>query len=78
MKVDPVHYYYKDITTEVEMSFTRLKDFGWTVGFPKSTIEEAVMYKGHIPWPELTAEQQAVVDANYVRLYEEMEKDQND
>ena len=74
MKIDPVHYYYKDIETGIEMSFTRLLDFGWTIGYPKSTIEEAVMYEGHIPWPELSEEEQKRVDENYANLKKRLEE----
>lgn len=28
MKISPVHYYYKDLTTQVEMDFTRSEEYG--------------------------------------------------
>lgn len=76
MKIDPVHYYYKDLSTGVEINFSKLADWGWTVGFPKSTIEEAVQYRGHIPWPELSPEEQARVDANYEKLKQRVCEDE--
>lgn len=76
MRVDPVHYYYKDTATGVEMNFSKLYDWGWTIGFPNSTIEEAVSYKGHIPWPELSEEEQKIVDSNYEKLYEDLRRDE--
>lgn len=49
MKVDPVHYYYKDPDTGVEMSFSKTDQWGWAVGFPNSSIEEAIDYDGVVP-----------------------------
>ena len=74
MKVDPVHYYFKCPDTGIEMSFTRLLDFGWTVGFPNLDFEEAVMYNWCIPWPELSEEEQKRVDENYANLKKRMEE----
>lgn len=69
MKTDPVHYYYKDPETGVEMSFSKSNQWGWAVGFHNIDIGEMIDYKGPIPWPTLSAEEQAVVDENYKNLH---------
>ena len=75
MKADIVHQYYKDPETGVEMHFSKRIGFGWSVNFPKSTPFEALYYKGKIPWPALSTEEQAVVDENYKKLHKMLEED---
>ena len=74
MKADIVHQYYKDPETGVEMSFSKYPDFGWTVGFHNIDFEGGLDYRGNIPWPTLSAEEQAVVDENYKKLHKMMEE----
>lgn len=71
----PVCYYWKDPITNVEMNFTQDENWGWCVGFPKCSIDEALDYKGEIPFPELSEEEQKVVDANYEKLYEDIRRE---
>jgi hypothetical protein len=77
MKTVPVHYYFNCSETGVEMSFSRTDAWGWGVSFPCDM-------KGHrlvsdhnikIPWPELSKEQQGIVDENYRHLNERMRGD---
>ena len=75
MQKSPICYYYKDPETGVEMHFSKRIGFGWSVSFPKSTPFEALYYEGKIPWPKLPAEEQAVVDENYKKLYKMLEED---
>lgn len=75
MQKHPVCYYYKDLETEVEMSFSKTDQWGWAVGFHNIDIEGMIDYKGPIPWPTLSAEEQAVVDENYKKLHRMMEED---
>ncbi|UZS00865.1 hypothetical protein [Pseudomonas phage vB_PsaM_M1] len=78
MKTDPVHCYYKDPATGVEMSFSKRSDFGWAVSFPNAKTKEeisAALHFKNIPWPTLSAEEQAVVDENYKKLHKMMEED---
>lgn len=81
MKIDPVHYYYKDLKTGMEMEFSKLKiseleNYGWSVGFPKASFDEIMDYEGEIPWPSLTPEEQAIVDENYEKLYKALEEEE--
>lgn len=46
MKIDPVHYYYRDPITNVEMDFTRSEEYGWGVSFPKLDITQSLNYDG--------------------------------
>lgn len=73
MKIDPVHYYYKDLNTGMEIEFSKLSDWGWSVCFPKASFDEIMDYEGEIPWPSLTPEEQAIVDENYEKLYKALE-----
>lgn len=73
MKTDMVHYYYKNLETGVEMSFSKSDQWGWGVHFVN--LHNSLDYKGHIPWPTLSAEEQAVVDENYRKLYEALEEE---
>ncbi len=76
MKIDPVHYYYKDLNTGMEMDFSRCLEYGWAVGFPKASFDEIMDYEGEIPWPSLTPEEQAIVDENYEKLYKASEEEE--
>ena len=76
MKIDPVHYYYKDLKTGMEMQFSKLSDYGWAVGFPKASFDEIMDYEGEIPWPSLAQEEQAIVDENYEELYKALEDEE--
>lgn len=76
MKIDPVKYYYKDLETGVEMEFIKSDMWGYAVSFPHhhyGYLDDFDM--GSIPWPELTEEEQKVVENNYQKLYEMMEKE---
>lgn len=78
MKIDPVRYYYKNLETGVEMEFTKSEEWGYGVSFKNCSIEQMLSYNGHIPWPELSAEEKAIVDANYERLRKACEEDEDD
>lgn len=70
MKTHPVHYYYRDPETGVEMSFSKTDQWGWGISFHNIDIEETFDYSmDKIPWPELSPEEKAVVDANYENLH---------
>lgn len=80
MKASPVHYYYKCPTTGVEMNFSKRVEFGWGVSFPKGIKEYQKLLEADIkvPWPALSAEEQAVVDENYKQLHEMMGRDEDE
>ena len=68
---NPVCYYWKEPTTGVEMNFTQDEDWGWCIGFPNGSPDFLLKQAGiTIPWPELTEEEQKVVDENYRKLHE--------
>lgn len=73
MQKNPVCYYYKCPKTKIEMNFTFRQDWGWGVAFPFLDVHGAMDYGGlpdiEIPWPTLSAEEQAVVDENYENLH---------
>ena len=76
MKTDMVKYYYKDLKAGVEMTFSKSPNFGWAVGFHTKTTDEAVdalLSDIVIPWPDLSEEEQRVVNANYDKLYKSLE-----
>ena len=75
MKADIVHYYYKDLETSVEMMFSKYRLYGWTVMFPQTKEGDAFLFEGNIPWPTLSEEEQAVVDAYYKVLDEILEEE---
>lgn len=77
MKTNIVHYYYKCPTTGVEMDFTLTNDYGWAVGFPLGIEGDRKLRDAdiEIPWPELSAEEQAVVDESYEKLYRMLEEE---
>ena len=74
----PVCYYWRDPATGVEMNFTQDENWGWCIGFPnmdflEDSLDVLLREAGvEIPWPELSEEEQKVVDDNYKRLDEIM------
>ena len=75
MKTDMVQYYYKDVETGMEMGFTKTEQWGWSVCFPKSSVEESLNYDGPVPFPKLSPEEQKEVDNNYKELYKMLGKE---
>lgn len=75
MKTDMVKYYYKDLETGVEVTFSKTDQWGWAASFHTSREEMFDMLLSDIvlPWPRLGAEEQKVVDANYDTLYKSLE-----
>ena len=75
MKTDMVKYYYKDLDTGVEVTFSKTAQWGWAVSFHTNEEEMFDMLISDIvlPWPRLSAEEQKVVDANYDKLYKSLE-----
>ena len=79
MKTDMVKYYYKDLDTGVEVTFSKTEQWGWAVGFHTKTTDEAVdalLSDIVIPWPTLSESEQRVVDANYDKLYKSLEDEE--
>lgn len=74
MKTDMVKYYYKDPDTGVEVTFSKTEQWGWAVAFHVSKEEMFDMLISDIklPWPELSEEEQKVVNKNYEDLRERM------
>lgn len=76
MKTDRVKYYYKDLDTGVEVTFTKTSQWGWAVQFHVSKQKmvdiDTLMSEIKLPWPELSEEEQNVVNANYKALEERM------
>ena len=77
MKSNIVKYYYKCPTTGVEMNFTLSGGYGWGISFPLGIDGHRKLRDANIeiPWPELSAEEQAVVNENYEKLYRILEED---
>lgn len=75
MKIDPVHYYYKDLITHVEMDFTRSEEYGWGVSFANLPVDKVLDYRESIPWPTLSEAQKKLVDDNYRELYRILEEE---
>ena len=75
MKTDMVKYYYKDLETGVEVTFSKTAQWGWGVSFHTNEKEMFDMLLSDIvlPWPELSQEEKKVVDANYDKLYKSLE-----
>ena len=75
MKTDMVKYYYKDLDTGVEVTFSKTDQWGWAVRFHVSREEmfDILLSDIKLPWPELSEEEQKVVDANYDKLYKSLE-----
>jgi len=78
MKTDMVKYYYKDLDTGVEVTFSKTEEWGWATAFHVSKEEMFDMLISDIklPWPELSEEEQKVVDANYDKLYKSLEDEE--
>lgn len=74
MKTDMVKYYYKDLDTGVEVTFTKTPQWGWAVRFHVSKEEmfDILLSDIVLPWPELSKDEKKVVDANYKALEERM------
>lgn len=74
MKTDMVKYYYKDLDTGVEVTFTKTSQWGWGVSFHVSKEEmfDILISDIKLPWPELSEEDQKVVNKNYEDLRERM------
>lgn len=77
MKSNIIKYYYKGPTTGVEMNFTLSSSYGWGISFPLGVDGHRKLRDANIeiPWPTLSAEEQAVVDDNYEKLYKILEED---
>ncbi len=75
MKTDMVKYYYKDLETGVEVTFSKTAQWGWAASFHTSREEmfDILLSDIKLPWPELSEEDQKVVDANYDKLYKSLE-----
>ena len=75
MKTDMVKYYYKDLATGVEVTFTKTPQWGWGVSFHVSKEEmfDILLSDIKLPWPSLSEDEQKVVDANYDKLYKSLE-----
>lgn len=72
MRTDMVKYYYKDLDTGVEVTFSKSPQFGWAVSYHVSREEmfDILLSDIKLPWPELSEDEQKVVDANYKTLEE--------
>lgn len=77
MKTDMVKYYYKDLETGVEVTFSKTAQWGWAVQYHVSREEmfDILLSDIKLPWPELSEEDQKVVDANYDKLYKSLEEE---
>ena len=75
VKTDMVKYYYKDLDTGLEVTFSKTDQWGWAVSFHVSREEMFDMLLSDIklPWPELSQDEKKVVDANYDKLYKSLE-----
>lgn len=76
----PVCQYYKCPETGIEMNFTKHREWGWCISFPREQDLEKLdkAFSAKIPWPELSKEEQEVVDANYQKLHEDIEKEEQE
>ena len=74
MKIDMVKYYYKDLDTGVEVTFSKTAQWVWAVSYHVSKEEmfDILLSEIKLPWPELSEDEQKVVDANYKALEERM------
>lgn len=77
MKTDMVKYYYKDLDTGVEVTFSKTAQWGWAASFHVSREEMFDMLLSDIklPWPELSEEEKRVVNKNYEKLYKSLEEE---
>lgn len=73
MKTDMVKYYYKDLDTGVEVTFSKTAQWGWAVSYHVSKEEMFDMLLSDIvlPWPSLSSEEEEVVSKNYADLRED-------
>ena len=78
MSIDMVKYYFKDLNTGVEVTFSKTEQWGWGASFHVSkeerveSILDMLISDIKLPWPELSEEEQRVVDKNYEDLRERM------
>lgn len=74
MKTDMVKYYYKDPDTGVEVTFSKTPHWGYAVQYhvSKEEVFDMLISDIKLPWPELSEEEQRVVDKNYEDLRERM------
>ena len=74
MKTDMVKYYYKDLDTGVEMTFSKTAQWGWAVSYHVSREEmfDILLSEIKLPWHDLSQDEKKVVDANYKALEERM------
>ena len=72
VKTDMVKYYYKDLDTGVEVTFTKTPQWGWAASYHVSREEmfDILLSDIKLPWPELSEDEKRVVDANYKALEE--------
>ena len=75
MKTDMVKYYYKDLETGVEVTFSKTDQWGWAASFhvSKEEMVDILLSDIKLPWPGLSAEEQKIVNANYDKLYKSLE-----
>ena len=74
MKTDMVKYYYKDLETGVEVTFSKTGQWGWAASFHTNEEEMFDMLLSDIvlPWPSLSSEEEEIVNKNYADLRERM------
>ena len=70
MKTDMVKYYYKDLDTGVEVTFSKTDQWGWAASFHTNEEEMFDMLLSDIvlPWPTLSDIEEAEVQLNYKKL----------
>ena len=75
MKTDMVKYYYKDLDTGVEVTFSKTDQWGWAASFHTNEEEmfDILLSDIKLPWPSLSEDEKKVVDANYDKLYKSLE-----
>ena len=75
MKTDMVKYYYKDPDTGVEVTFSKTAQWGWAVSYHVSREEmfDILLSEINLPWPELSRDEEEIVNKNYADLRERME-----
>lgn len=72
MQNNPVHYYYKDLETGMEMSFSKSEQWGWAVEFHKEDCKYRVAWEAYYTKKDETdAELDALIGRNISDLYEE-------
>ena len=74
MSTDMVKYYYKDPDTGVEVTFSKTVQWGWAIQYhvSKEDMFDMIISDIKLPWPDLSEEEQRVVDKNYEDLRERM------